>query len=313
MFSGNHPGSAYNIRDLRRVILVAEYRSMHRAALQLGLDQTTLSRSVIAVEHAMGIKLFDRSRTGSQVTRDGAEFLSVASGVLAEMDRAAIGLRLRRRGRIGTLRLGVQTSFASGPVADMLDRYEKAYPEVETQITDDTREGLLRELAATRLDAAIVLSRDGVWSNSRALLGHERLMVAMGKSHPLAFRTNLPWPDLSPYVIMIPRKGAGAEILRLVSQHGAETQQLALQDTSIDRLLAMLARRERVSIVTAGAVGMGMEDIVFRPLVSDGEPVLVRHILCWRGEDEDPVVGRFVELAQDYDWDGGSSALSVGL
>ena len=303
----------FNIRDLRRVILVAEHRSMHRAAQSLGLDQATLSRSVVAVEHAMGIRLFDRSLKGSQVTREGAEFLSVASGVLAEMDRAVIRLRLRHRGAAGTLRLGVQTPFASGPVADILDRYEKAYPEVETQITDDTREGLLRELVTKGLDAAIVLSDGGFWSGARVQLGPERLTVAMGKAHPLADRKILSWPDLSPYVIVMPRKGAGADILRLLSRHGAGTQKIALQDVSIDRLLAMLARRERVSIVTAGAMGLGMEDIVFRPLVADEEPVMVRQMLCWCGEGEDPVVARFVELAQAHDWGGGLSALSAGL
>lgn len=59
-------------------------------------------------------------------------------------------------------------------------------------------------------------------------------------------------------------------------------------------------------------MGLGMGDIVFRPLVADGEPVMVRHMLCWRGKDEDPVVSRFVELAQGYDWGGASSVLSAG-
>lgn len=250
---------SFSICDLRRVILIAEHCSMHRAALLLGLDQATLSRSVVAVEHAMGIRLIDRSPKGSQVTRDGAEFLSVASGVLAEMDRAVIRLRLRHRGSAGLLRLGVQTPFTSGPVADILDCYEKTYPDVETQITDDTREGLLRELAAMRLDAAIVLSDGGSWSGASVPLGPERLTVAMGKAHPLADRETLSWPDLSPYVIVVPRKGAGADILRRLSKHGAGTQKVALQDASIDRLLAMLARRERVSIVTAGTSGASVD------------------------------------------------------
>ncbi|MBB2158465.1 LysR family transcriptional regulator [Gluconacetobacter diazotrophicus] len=40
----------FNIRDLRRVIAVAEHRSLRQAALALEVDQGTLTRSIQALE-----------------------------------------------------------------------------------------------------------------------------------------------------------------------------------------------------------------------------------------------------------------------
>ena len=53
----------FNLRDLRRVIAVAEHRSVRQAALALEVDQGTLTRSIQALEHALRIPLFERMRT----------------------------------------------------------------------------------------------------------------------------------------------------------------------------------------------------------------------------------------------------------
>ncbi|MFT8421788.1 MAG: LysR family transcriptional regulator [Gluconacetobacter sp.] len=295
-----------NLRDLRRAIALAEHRSFRRAAMALGLDQATLTRAVTALEHGARIRIFERSRKGAQVMEEGAEFLTIAAGVLAGMDHAMTRLRLRHRGEAGTLRLGVQTSFAAGPIAGLLAHYETACPEAELQLTDDTRDALLSDLAAARLDAAIVASGQGGWPGARAILGRERLLVAMAVDHPLAGGEVVTWEALAGCVFLVARKGAGAETLHLLARHGIGLDRIALHDAAIDRLLAMLRWRERVMIVTRGVTGLMVEGITYRPLLADGEAEALRYTLFWRGHEESPVVSRFVELARGYDWGGAS-------
>ncbi|MFT8491320.1 MAG: LysR family transcriptional regulator [Gluconobacter oxydans] len=76
----------FNIRDLRRVIAVAEHRSVRRAALALEVDQGTLTRSIQALEHALRIPLFERMRTGARLTAAGVAFTKIAASVLDGMD-----------------------------------------------------------------------------------------------------------------------------------------------------------------------------------------------------------------------------------
>lgn len=153
--SRNCPDYGFNIRDLRRVIAVAEHRSLRRAALALEVDQGTLTRSIQALEHALRIPLFERMRTGARLTAAGVAFTKIAASVLEGMDEAMLHLLLRHNGVAGTLHLGVQVSFANGVVANLLEQYQAEYPDVDLQIMDGPRERLLRDVLGSRLDAAI--------------------------------------------------------------------------------------------------------------------------------------------------------------
>ena len=72
----------FNLRDLRRAIAVAEHRSLRQAALVLEVDQGTLTRSIQALEYALRIPLFERMRTGVQLTAAGVAFTKIAASVL---------------------------------------------------------------------------------------------------------------------------------------------------------------------------------------------------------------------------------------
>ncbi|TCS16497.1 DNA-binding transcriptional LysR family regulator, partial [Acidomonas methanolica] len=228
----------FNIRDLRRVIAVSEHHSLRQAALALEVDQGTLTRSIQALEHALRIPLFERMRTGVRLTAAGAAFTKIAASVLDGMDEAMLHLRLRHNGMLGRLRLGVQMSFASGVVANLFERYQAEYSAVELQVTDGPRERLLRDVAASRLDAAIVMSGEG-WHGQAIPLGKERVLAAVARDHPLAVRAAVTWSGLSAYFLTLPRRGAGMELRKLGLYHGILPERIMVHDAAIDRLLAL--------------------------------------------------------------------------
>ena len=51
-----------------------ETRSFHRTAERLGVSQSTVSGRVRALEEALGVRVFDRSRAGVQLTTEGLRF-----------------------------------------------------------------------------------------------------------------------------------------------------------------------------------------------------------------------------------------------
>jgi DNA-binding transcriptional LysR family regulator len=52
-----------SVRDLKIVRELCEQRSFARASEALGMSQPALSRALVRIEHQMGVKLFERSRT----------------------------------------------------------------------------------------------------------------------------------------------------------------------------------------------------------------------------------------------------------
>ncbi|OAG75642.1 transcriptional regulator LysR [Acetobacter malorum] len=300
----------FNLRDLRRAIAVAEHRSLRQAALVLEVDQGTLTRSIQALEHALRIPLFERLRTGARLTAAGVAFTRIAASVLDGMDEAMLHLRLRHNGMVGRLNLGVQVSFASGVVANLLERYQAEYPDVDLQIMDGPRERLLRDVLASRLDAAIVIAGEG-WSTRSVPLGPERVLAAVARDHPLAVRAAVTWSGLSAYFLTLPRRGAGMELRKLALRHGIPSERMMIHDTAIDRLLALARHGDKILLVTEGATGIKMDGVVFRPVMDEGGPAAF-DLALYLGEGEcDPVLARFIESARRTQEDDASFSGAV--
>ena len=76
-----------NVQELRYVVAVAQAGSINKAALNLYVSQSTLSRAVQEVEAQIGISLFQRTNKGAIPTHDGLEFIERARRLLLAFDQ----------------------------------------------------------------------------------------------------------------------------------------------------------------------------------------------------------------------------------
>ena len=83
-------------KHLKAVIAVARHGSFTRAARELYMSQSTLSRQVMALERELGAELFVRGLPAVSLTDEGQAFLREAERVLEAVARAeeAAGRRL---------------------------------------------------------------------------------------------------------------------------------------------------------------------------------------------------------------------------
>jgi LysR family transcriptional regulator, low CO2-responsive transcriptional regulator len=72
-----------NLHHLEFVVGVAERGGFRRAAADLHVSQSALSRAVAAIEARVGAPLFHRSGQGVTVTRVGEAYVAAARDVLA--------------------------------------------------------------------------------------------------------------------------------------------------------------------------------------------------------------------------------------
>lgn len=64
--------------DVRYFHVVANAGTLARAGTELGVDHTTVSRRVQRLEHALGVRLFTRTRTGWELNANGESLLPAA-------------------------------------------------------------------------------------------------------------------------------------------------------------------------------------------------------------------------------------------
>jgi DNA-binding transcriptional LysR family regulator len=101
-------------RSAADVVEVAKERSFSRAALNLHVAQQAVSQQVKAVEAALGVRLFDRTNRGVELTAAGETFVQDARRALDAADRVGLRARAAARGEVGTLRLAYTLPRRSG-------------------------------------------------------------------------------------------------------------------------------------------------------------------------------------------------------
>ncbi len=74
------------IQQLKYVLTVAEAGSITDAAKKLFISQPSLSNAIKEIEKEAGISIFNRSRTGITLTKEGMEFSGYARQVVQQME-----------------------------------------------------------------------------------------------------------------------------------------------------------------------------------------------------------------------------------
>ncbi|WP_342246745.1 LysR family transcriptional regulator [Pseudomonas sp. OTU5201] len=143
--------------DLRFFLEVARTRTATAAARRLGVDYTTVSRRVRALEQALGALLFEKSRaTGFVLTVEGQHLLGHAETLESTLQAACEQVSGTRLGLSGHLRIGCTESFGSYFVTAQMSRFLERYPHISADILPVPH---FVNLSRREADIAITLER----------------------------------------------------------------------------------------------------------------------------------------------------------
>jgi LysR family transcriptional regulator, pca operon transcriptional activator len=117
-----------DLHRLRHVMAVAETRSFSRAAELLGITQPALSRSIATLEEDLGLRIFDRGRSGVFITQAGADLIVEAERLLAQAQAMEQNLLQIRNAESGVIKFGMAPIVASIFLPRLLTRLTKAHP-----------------------------------------------------------------------------------------------------------------------------------------------------------------------------------------
>lgn len=157
---------------LRCLDASARLRSFTAAAKEVSLTQGAVSHQVLGLEASLGVRLFQRRRTGLELTAEGRRYWLEVAAALRQIERATQNL-LAHRGDGGVLNLCCASSFASYWLVPRLSGFVSAHPEVTLNLS--TQIGPV-DFATTPSDAAIEFC-DGPEAGLEAV-----------KIHPLVLR-----------------------------------------------------------------------------------------------------------------------------
>lgn len=184
------------LHQLRYFVAVAETENFTRAAERSHVSQPSLSQQILNLESEIGHKLFHRLGRKAVLTEAGVAFLERARRILFEVENAAKELgdhpSLGRRITVGAVQT-VMPYLLTPLIAEL----HTSHPNLLIDAREDFRANLLRGVIEGDLDMAIVPLPVKDHRISIEPLLSEPLLLVVGKTHPIASRTEISLTDLS--------------------------------------------------------------------------------------------------------------------
>lgn len=291
-----------DLRQLRFAVAAADTSSFLRASKQLNVKQSTLSKKVAALEHRLGITLFERSTRGVVPTDAGRAFLEVARRIVTDADNLLTTAKAVTYGEVGRLMVGFSNSLSAGNLRLLLGDVLERFPDVQLDAIETGPDRMLSGLQSRIIDVAIhggQLEEPGVM---KRWLWSERLMVALPDDSKLVGQDTIFWTDLRTCVFVLTTSCTGPRIAEVVRQrlgaHGLSAN-IITQETSSETIVSMVPYGKFITIVPESATGAARPDIAFREIA---EPTGAAHIdfsAWWREDNDNPALARFFKLVDE--------------
>jgi len=142
--------------DIQAFLAISRAGRLTAAAQQMGVDHSTLSRRIAALETGLGVRLFDRRSVGFVLTPEGERVLADAGAM------ESLAMRMRHRledasvGLTGSVRVGTPEGFGTYFLAPRIAKISAAHPRLEIELIANPR---MFSLSKREADLAVSMTR----------------------------------------------------------------------------------------------------------------------------------------------------------
>ena len=173
---------------MRAFALVVDAGSFSAAARQMGLATSSVSRLVGDLEYELGARLFYRTTRKMSLTEAGQLYLDRVTGIITDVDEAALAVAQTDGMPSGILRLTVPTGIGRYIVSSIVPAFLARYPNIRTvvsmtdQMIDIVEAGIdLAVRVGPQRDSSLIARRAG--ASRRVVCGSPAYLTTAGTPH----------------------------------------------------------------------------------------------------------------------------------
>lgn len=178
------------LRRLRYLVVLAKRLSYSRAAEDLGLSQSALSRAIQSLERELDVRLFDRDRAGVMLTEQGRWIVEKAEALLTSATDFEHQVGFVAKGAEGRTRFGLSPVPAAALLPALAPRL-RDMPGFVHEVVVGEVEALWLKLAVGEIEFMICTEWNSTWPIPdgmpvrRESLGAFPLSLIVRRDHPL--------------------------------------------------------------------------------------------------------------------------------
>lgn len=245
-------------RQLVLLVELGRHGSILRAAQAASLTQPAASKLLADLEHALGVKLFERLPRGVSPTWYGEVMIRRAGAALAELDAAHQEVMELQSGMAGRVAVGAVLTPSTTLLPAAITLLKVLQPKVHVAVLVDTSKLLTQQLQSADLDLVIgrILDSEAAGKLNFEPLTDEPHSVVARVDHPLAGRTDLTLPELARQSWILP---PGGSILRdrltaLFLSAGLDQPHQTVETLSLPVATSLLSQSDMVTALPAELV-----------------------------------------------------------
>jgi DNA-binding transcriptional LysR family regulator len=291
---------AFELRQLRCLIKLAEEVHFARAAERLKMEQSPLSRAIRDIECTLGVPLSERNTRSTRFTRAGTILLDYARRVIKLVEQGTTSARSPALVHSHQLRIGMSECTAYCRVTEILGRFRAMNPEYSVSIHEMPLQQQIGWIRDGLLDASISLDgscRDEI--NSQ-VIARDSICALIPAVHPLAQAEAVSPTDLAYYSLILfsadSDLAAGSRIDDFVDTLGQP--RVAFRANSLGTMLTLVALGHGVGLLgSTQMTGFKRRDVVVRT-IHGVTPPLATYVLHSDSGVSEPLKA-FIELARE--------------
>ena len=181
--------------QLRALVELAGHDGhMTRAAVALGVPQSSMSRRIHALEKSLRVPLLVHDGRVVRLTPAAVRLAQRVREPLRQLDLAIDEVTEESDPDRGTVRFGFPLTMGSGRVPDLLAEFRRRYPDIKVLLKQAHGSALSADLLAGDLDLAVVIPAPDRLRHVR--IGTQQIHVAVPDFHPLTTLTHVRLADL---------------------------------------------------------------------------------------------------------------------
>lgn len=152
-------------REIEAFVAVVEAGSFVKAGENLGISKAAVSRSVLDLEHRLGVRLLQRTTRRLSLTEAGRSYFDRGKHLLADLQEADFAVGGAGARPVGLLRVNAPYAFGVIQLAPLWGAFLERYPELRVEVTlsdrvpDMVDEDFDVSVRVARLEDATLVSR----------------------------------------------------------------------------------------------------------------------------------------------------------
>ena len=245
-------GRRLKLRDVHILLAAVQCGSMAKAAERLAISHPVVSKTIADLEHALGVRLLERSRQGVEATPYGRAVLKHGLAAFDELRQCVKEIEFLSDPTAGEVRIGSVLPLAGSFVSAVVGRLSRRYPRVRFEVVSGEIGTLRGELIDRNIDLLIGW-RAGPASDvhlSFELLHNDFYVVAAGAQNPWVRRRRIELAELvnEPWVLPPAEGFIGSIFVEIFRSSGLDYPRAAVTAYPHDVRTAILATGPFVSM-----------------------------------------------------------------